>query len=46
MGFKKHGTGEVTGTEGSRAKTAGREWTDTDERELQQENEQADREED
>ena len=46
MAFKKHGTGQVTGTEGSQAKTASREWTDNDERDLRKENEQADQEED
>jgi len=46
MGFKKHGTGEVTETEGSLAKTAsGADFNEVDQQALARENEQADKEE-
>lgn len=43
MGFQKFGSGQVTGTEGALSKTAAQtEWTDEDEKELAEENTEAD----
>lgn len=47
MGFKKFGTGDVTGTEGDVQKTASRgDWTEDDQEALKRENERADGEKD